>query len=429
MKKHIMAGLLLALGTYGANAQYGFSTPQGITSNLGGSPAVFNLTTCTPPYGSYLAGAVWNTATVDFTSSFTLDYDLAVTTVYNQGADGYCVVFKDNPSLTSMGATAGYIGYYYGADFTSNSFAIEFDDFNNQGAIGDPLPYFDHIAIAKNASYAPGDIIASPVPILPSAATIQDGAYHHYRVEWLCGLNTLNIYVDGNKRLYTNTFDYRTLFTNPASVTWGYTSGIGSSGSNHELKNVSMVKGASCAQEGCVYNPKMITSMLVSGATQFDLTPNAGGYVLIAGYLWDFGDGSPTVTTTSPSVSHMYSGSGYPVTVTIMGYNTKTGECCSYKYVYQYRSGKRMAQQTTDGIGGITVSPNPATSVFNIATTDYKFKSVQVTDVNGRKLIDFSCDATQAKSVDLSGYSSGVYLLTIRDEKGNAHIEKLILTK
>lgn len=426
MKKHIMAGLLLVLGTYGAKAQYGFAAPQPITTVLGGSPSVINLSNCVP--SGYFAGSIWNTATVDFTSSFTLDYDVAVQKVYASGADGYCVVFKQSNSLTAVGATAGYIGYYYGADFVNNSFAVEFDDFDNQGGIGDPTPYFDHIAIAKNASFAPGDILASPAPILPGGATIQDSVYHHYKIEWLCGLNTLNVYVDGNRQQHTDNFDYRALFTNPASVTWGFTSGIGQSGSNHLLKNVSMVRGASCLQKACVYNPKLIPSMTLSGATQFDLTPNAGGYVLIAGYIWDFGDGSPTVTTTGPTVTHTYTISSYTVTVKILGYNTLTGECCTY--IYTYKNGRRMANpEATDSNSGISVAPNPGTGVFNIATADFKFNTLQVADLNGRKLIDIRCDATQLKNVDLSNYASGVYLLTVQDEKGSVHSEKLILTK
>lgn len=218
MKKQIMLGLFTLLGSYAVNAQYGFAPPVGIaTVNTSVTPATINLTTTSSSNSNYFASAIWNTTTVDFNRSFTLSYDAYVDILYNYGADGYCAVFKENSSLTSVGSTAGYLGYYYGADFLSNSFAIEFDDFDNNGAIGDPVPYYDHIMIAQNGSYAAADISAPPVSILPSAGSIKDYQFQHYIIEWICNSNTLNVYVDGNKRVTTKT-DYRTLFTNPAAV-------------------------------------------------------------------------------------------------------------------------------------------------------------------------------------------------------------------
>jgi hypothetical protein len=433
MKKQIMIGLFTLMSSYAVNAQYGFASPVGIaTVNTSVTPASINLTATSSTY-SYLAGAIWNNATVDFTRSFTLEYDAYVDILYNGGADGYCAVFKENTSLTSMGSTAGYLGYYYGADFM-NSFAIEFDDFNNNGAIGDPSPYFDHIMIAQNGSYAPSDIIAAPVSILPSGGTIKDFMYHHYTIEWICNSNTLNVYVDGNQRVSTTTFDYRTLFTNPAAVTWGFTGGVGSSGSNHILQNVVLQSGQAC-DRSCRYNPVVTSATVGAGQTQLTVTPNSAN-VLIAGYLWDFGDGSATVTTANNTVLHTYAtAGGYNVTVTILGYNTTTGECCPFKFSTQIKAegGHKDPKAAVVMAPGVStdfqVSPNPTTGNINIQTARFKFTAVRLVNVNGNKAIDITFEATSNKDVDLHALSNGLYLLQLLDETGQLHTQKISVQK
>jgi len=345
------------------------------------------------------------------------------------------VVFKQSPSLTSIGDPAGYLGYYNGPDFLTNTFGIEFDDFNNNGAIGDPLmPYFDHIAITQNGSYTTSNTISSPVPILPSSGSIHDNLFHHYTIEWICRGSTLNVYVDGNKRVTTTT-DYRTFFSNPGVVTWGFTAGIGSSGSNHIVKNVSLKAGAVCSVD-CKYDPSLMTSTLVSGATQFDLTPNSSN-VLIAGYQWDFGDGTGTVITTAPSIIHGYTTSStYGVTIKILGYNLTTAECCSYIYNTKVKVdgvggdggfGKKSANtdNTSNMSMDMSISPNPANSKIDITTTAFKFNTVRIMNLNGNKMMELSFQATVNKTIDLQAFSNGMYIVQLVDEKGQVHTQKI----
>jgi hypothetical protein len=429
MTKKILLGLCSLMSAYYADAQYAFAPPVGITTvNTTVSPATINLTTI-PAIHSNLSGAIWNYNTVDFNHSFTIDYDANVDLSYGSGADGYVVVFKQNPSLTSIGDPAGYLGYYNGPDFNTNAFGIEFDDFDNGVSFEDPAPYFDHIAITKNGSLAPTDLI-SPATHIVSGASIKDHLTHHYTIEWICSLNTLNVYVDGIIRNTTTTTDYRGLFTNPGAVTWGFTAGIGSSGSNHVLQNIVLKSNDVCAQD-CKYDPVLQTNTPAPGVTQFIINPN-GSNVIIAGYQWDFGDGTGTVITSTPSVTHAYSVSGgYTVTVKILGYNTTTAECCPYIYKTDVKvdnggQGKRtMNSVNPDVPADFTVSPNPAKNEINISADGFKFKAVRLFNINGTKEIELSLDPTANKAVDLQKLSAGMYILQLTDESGQLHTQKL----
>lgn len=434
MKKQILSAMLVLLGAGTVNAQYGFAPPVGVaTSNPFAVPPLLNMTAVPASNTTYIAGAIWNYNTVDFNRSFVLEFDAMMNTLYGSGADGFCAVFKQNPSLTSLGGVGGEIGYYSGPDFMSNSFAVEFDNFNNASAYNDPSPYRDHVMIAKDGN--PSNNLSAAVSILPGGGTIEDGIYHRYRIEWICQTNTLNVSVDGNLRVSTTTVDYRSLFTNPSSVTWGFTGAVASSGSNHFIRNVSIRSLEVCPRE-CSYKVEFTSHLLDNGLMQYQLYLYTSN-VIIAGYMWDFGDGTSPVITTSPFVNHSYAVSGsYTVTVRILGYNAITGECCPYdlRARVQAQGGGggeggvgRTAPGTTADEGDFKVYPNPSSGNVSILSSGFKFTSVRLFDVNGRKVMDQPVSATDNKELDLSRFGKGIYLLQIGDEQGNQHVQKVTL--
>lgn len=436
MKKQILSALVTALSIGTLNAQYGFAPPVGVaTSNPFAAPPLLNMTAVPASNTAYVSGAIWNYNTVDFNRSFVLDFDAMMDVLYGTGADGFCVVFKQNASLTSLGGSGGEIGYYSGPDFMSNSFAVEFDNFNNSGGYGDPLPYNDHIMIARDGSPAGANILWPPTPILPTGATVKDGIYRRYRIIWECQSNTLRVFVNGNERVNAVGFDYRTLFTNPSSVTWGFTGAVAASGSNHFIRNVSMRTGEVCPQE-CHYQVELITQKLANGQMQFQIFPNSSN-AIIAGYMWDFGDGTSPVITTGPVVQHSYAVSGsYLVRVRILGYNVTTGECCPFDYQIPVQvvgggGGQgdvgRQARPGAAAGSDFKVYPNPSSGRVSITSSGFKFTSVQVFDINGRKVIDLSIKPTDNRELDLQRFGKGLYLLQLNDEQGNKHVQKITL--
>ena len=59
-----------------------------------------------------------------------------------------------------------------------------------------------------------------------------------------------------------------------------------------------------------------VTSGPPGADTAFDASASSVRFGTIAGYAWDFGDGSPTQTTTTPTTTHAYAAAGtYAATV------------------------------------------------------------------------------------------------------------------
>ena len=63
---------------------------------------------------------------------------------------------------------------------------------------------------------------------------------------------------------------------------------------------------------------------------------------------------------------------------------------------------------------GIKVYPNPSNGIVNVAIANYIGElTIQVYDINGRKVVETSSDFTGEKSLNLNGLHSGVYAVNI----------------
>lgn len=83
---------------------------------------------------------------------------------------------------------------------------------------------------------------------------------------------------------------------------------------------------------------------------------------------------------------------------------------------------------------GIKLSPNPAINSTNISLNGYTGNVViLVSDLKGKVLQQRKLQLQSAKSglqfIDVSGYAAGTYLVTVMDEKGNKHTQKLIIAR
>lgn len=69
----------------------------------------------------------------------------------------------------------------------------------------------------------------------------------------------------------------------------------------------------------------------------------------------------------------------------------------------------------------IKIYPNPVTDILYI-DSEISIKSISLTSLTGQKIYEH----TYSRAIDMSGMSRGVYLLTVRDDKGRLRHERVV---
>ncbi len=294
--KRFLFFLLLIILSHRGGAQ-SFSPPVGIAVSTGAGS--WNMTPAAACTGAYLASAIWATTPVDFNNAFTLTFQMSDDIVLGSGADGICVAFGQNLTATSVNGTAGYLGYYNADTSAPNaqflqSFAVEFDIFNDYPIVNDPSGLPDHTMISRDGNpyhTTPG---GAPVQIRPSGAGIKDGLYHNYTIHWCPDSTRLQVYYEDTLRL-TSVFDYRTVFSGTAIVNWGITSGIGSSCSDQLIRNIVLTPGTCSPSSACLTN-SLIINTGYNPITTVAIPGGANGAPAVPDPHW-------TLTAVSPGVA------------------------------------------------------------------------------------------------------------------------------
>lgn len=407
---------LLAAGT--ATAQFNTS---GIASYDVPSGTLSLVPTTNVGCGQNTMGAGWSTTSLDFTAPFVLEFDARLTTLCGSGADGFAVAFGQNINSGSINGHAGFLGYYNNgaanADF-NQSLGIEFDVFQNGSTVNDPSSNVNHVMVARDGNH--NSVVVPARPILPSGATIEDGVYRHYRIEWSCADSTLQIAVNDSVRFDT-TVSINSIFSAPSSVTWGFTGGRGNSGSEHLIKNIGLSAGERCVRP-CFTNPRFdLVSMGLGYAADFYVSPNSSSSVIVTLYEWNFGDGSPVVVSPNNPYSHTFPGPGnYYVSVRIIGYNTVTRECCYADLGRKVRidegHGGRPAGMDAaepDAFGGLVVSPNPSHGQLKVTLNEGTIGSIALYNASGSLVAKIKADGTQTAAIDVSKLPGGIYFIEV----------------
>jgi gliding motility-associated-like protein len=335
----ILIGLFLFSNVHGQV----FSPPVGIATII--IPGTYNLTPASICGSPYHAGAIWCTTTIDFTNSFVLTYQANFDHAVGSGADGICVAFGQNITPTSINGTNALLGYYTtegsppNPDF-NNSFGVEFDIFDNSfNPYLDDIAGIDHTAICLNA--IPTTPLLGPVAISPSVSDVKDATYHNYRIEWCPSTITLKVFYNDTLRL-TSVYDYRTVFTTPTSVHWGFSGGTGASCSNQLVRDIVLTPGI------CTTVPATCDSV----ATPDTLTACAGTTVVmpatlygtdsVLSILWSPATGLSSTTILNPTLTVGTSGYYYITVQSLFPTNLvvngdfeagNTGFSSSYTYV------------------------------------------------------------------------------------------------
>jgi hypothetical protein len=101
----------------------------------------------------------------------------------------------------------------------------------------------------------------------------------------------------------------------------------------------------------------------------------------------------------------------------------RKGDTCTFKRIVHLDCNtgtvKRPIHQTpgdgTSSVNGLTIYPNPTDNAVTITSTGEEINIVQVIDVNGKKVGDYSFNGTMEANISLEKLPPGVYLLRVNN--------------
>jgi len=139
-------------------------------------------------------------------------------------------------------------------------------------------------------------------------------------------------------------------------------------------------------------------------------------------YLWDFADGE---TSIEENPVHKYLEDG-DYEVSLIAYNEYSSDTAKLLIVIS-----TAGIETIEGVDGLSLFPNPATSVINIGFESTRSQKIEfsIIDLYGRNV--WSKEVTIStgnyiESIYLDNYSKGVYYICIKSDKGKL-TKKLII--
>lgn len=127
-------------------------------------------------------------------------------------------------------------------------------------------------------------------------------------------------------------------------------------------------------------------------------------------YIWNFGEGTPSVTGTATE-TYTYSSSGtYTVTLIVTG---ACGNDTVTTTVTPSLSVGALAAQNN-----ITLYPNPATGSTTISAKGTRIQRVQLLNVQGALLLDDQAPQADQYKLNLSAWPAGSYLIRLQTSSG-----------
>jgi PKD repeat protein len=183
------------------------------------------------------------------------------------------------------------------------------------------------------------------------------------------------------------------------------------------------VRGSSCISPRTEV-PVFISTAIPNSSFSFSQNLNTVNFTDLSTdayfWTWDFDDG---YISHMQNPSHTYMANGmYIVNLTA---ENGCGQENFADTVYVYTVGIN----TFDQSGGFIIYPNPASSIIYISskTGTNNIEEIRLTDITGRSVLKIENIILHGNmtSIDLSGLSSGLYMLSIRDSRQNG-LQKII---
>src|SRR5690606_38804659 len=132
---------------------------------------------------------------------------------------------------------------------------------------------------------------------------------------------------------------------------------------------------------------------------------------------WDFGDGSPPVT--SLNASHTYTTNGsYPVCVTVTN-GCGTNKMCKWVHITTATNIEDVNHED-----GISIYPNPATNNITIENI-LRNSTLEICNLQGQKVYHTIVEQEQTL-LDIKSLHTGIYFIRITNKNGEQTYHKLI---
>jgi hypothetical protein len=166
----------------------------------------------------------------------------------------------------------------------------------------------------------------------------------------------------------------------------------------------------------------------IGAATQVISVNQLPNVQVISSVNGNYCQGEPLLLTASGAISYQWASSSspnlfvgnplpfmpmFPTTYTVIG--TDANGCQKAATLIQNVDICAGIQQVGASVNGIKLYPNPTKSEFTIETKISEAKSIQVTDVSGRMIIDQNSSKENVK-LNLNGYATGIYYVKIQSD-------------
>lgn len=262
-----------------------------------------NCYTLTQNVGSQF-GAVWNTNQINLNQSFDFSFQVFLGCTDINGADGIAFVLQNTSTTIGTTGTGGGSMGYLGIN---PAVGVTLDTYQNGTPDNDPS--YDHISIQLNGntSHTAATCLTPNTPISASSNNVEDCQNHTLRIRWNATTKVIDVFFDGVLRLSIVNDFVNTVFGGNPLVFWGFTGATGGLSNLQQFcttlnPNFYFLPG----QAKCVNEPITFNDSTVSFAEPVIR-------------VWNFGDGSPTITNVVNPV-HTYTTPGnYTVVLTVTG--------------------------------------------------------------------------------------------------------------
>ncbi|RKX30216.1 MAG: hypothetical protein DRP71_15395 [Verrucomicrobia bacterium] len=189
----------------------------------------------TPPQNNQV-GAVWLDVPLDLSLNFDMTLLVNLGDRDANGADGFSIVFQNDPRGTAAIGDNAAGGEWVGMHNIIPALAIELDTYQN-GSRGDPG--CDHLGINEFTGPAsvPDHSGAAPVCATSSSANIEDGLDHVVRLVWDSSAPLLTVYFDGQQVL-TYAKDIRSILGGGNNAYFGVVGSTGGAFNDQRFKAI-----------------------------------------------------------------------------------------------------------------------------------------------------------------------------------------------
>ncbi len=174
-----------------------------------------------------LAGSMWYKLDHDLRNPFNISGRMLFGGRDEFGADGIAFIFQSG--CLNAGTFGGGLGY---AGMPLNSFAVEFDTYENTAATGafeNHDPTYDHIAVEKMGSvdHASANNLFGPVQAHVTKTNIEDSLWYDFQITYDPVSHLFQVYFDNTLRVSMIYDIYANVFPTDPYVYWGFTSSTG----------------------------------------------------------------------------------------------------------------------------------------------------------------------------------------------------------